>query len=166
MDAGGGDGGANKPPPISNVPYGLIGGVIGGVIGGLGIAFFAYKRWRERGVTTEMTTGFERRIFGRTAEEKAAALAAARAAGGDDELASDNPNYTHASRNAAPVKITGTRLRAKYSFHGEEEDEVDVPAGAALTAIELSAEGDWYVVKVDETGAIGCIPASYTVNAG
>ena len=154
--AGGGTGGTNRPPPPAPVfPVGAVAGGVVGALAALGAAFFAYKKYRERGVTVEMTTGFEKRIFGKAADDA-----------GPDALGagmeSDNPAYAHASRGArapAGAGVTGKRFRTRYSFHGDEEDELDVPAGADLTAIDRNEA--WLVARDESTGNIGVIPLSY-----
>ena len=188
--AGGGDGGADAPPPATTVNYGLIGGAVGGALGvgflGMAAGIFALRKYRERNVTTEMANTYERKIFGRNvavdddADAAAAAAAAAvgvgalgasLASGKDEQVASENPGYQHSSgagqqlvQSAATGKaVAGKRLRTRYSFHGTERDEVDVPAGASLTAVDRNDH--WTVVRVDETGAVGLIPNAYVLDA-
>ena len=151
--AGGGTGGTNRPPPPApNFPVGAVAGGVVGALAALGAAFFAYKKYRERGVTVEMTSGFEKRIFGNNGERTEALVPG---------MESENPAYQHGSkRGLAPLGgVTGKRFRTRYSFHGDEDDELDVPAGADLTGIEKNEA--WLVARDENTGNIGVIPLSY-----
>ena len=169
--AGGGTGGTNRPPPPAPVfPVGAVAGGVIGTLAALGAAFFAYKKYRERGVTVEMTSGFEQRIFG---GGKAAAGAGDDLIPAAEGMESENPAYAHASKRiggvvgggkAAGGNLTGKKFRTRYSFHGDEEDELDVPAGADLTAIDRNEA--WLVARDETTGNIGVIPLSYVTEVG
>jgi len=177
--AGGGDGGADAPPPATTANYGLIGGAIGGALGaafvGMAAGVFAIRKYRERNVTTDMAKTYERKIFGRNLDdqETAAAAGGAGALGGlviagGGNLSAQNPAYdggADAARTplATGKALIGKRLRTRYSFHGTEGDEVDVDAGEALTAIDRNEH--WTVVRVDMTGRVGLIPNAYVMEA-
>jgi hypothetical protein len=60
--------------------------------------------------------------------------------------------------------VIGMRLRSRYSFHGTESDELDVPPGRALTAIGRNA--DWWIAQDDLTQKIGVIPRTYVTELG
>ena len=76
--------------------------------------------------------------------------------------AADNPAFGHArGRAGAGAGVVGVQLRSRYSFHGDEADEVDVAAGALLTAIDRNEE--WWVVRVEDSGVIGVNPDTYVV---
>ena len=76
----------------------------------------------------------------------------------------ENPAYAHPSIQPVRVQetssvVAGLQLRTRYSFHGTEDDELDVPAGAALVAVDKN--DNWYVCEDEVTGRFGLIPASY-----
>ncbi|KAH9261295.1 hypothetical protein BASA81_000999 [Batrachochytrium salamandrivorans] len=50
-------------------------------------------------------------------------------------------------------------LRTRYSFHGDEIDELDVKAGVALLGISRNEQ--WWVALDESTSRVGVIPASY-----
>ena len=54
--------------------------------------------------------------------------------------------------------VEGRRLRANWSFHGTDTDEVDVRKGAEMTAMGRNSQ--WYLVSTDK-GELGLIPVSY-----
>ena len=78
----------------------------------------------------------------------------------NESIVTTNPLYD--SSHVAPIvqssEIEGRILKAKYSFHGVETDELNVASGETLTAIDKT--NDWYICK-DSKGQVGLIPASY-----
>jgi hypothetical protein len=54
---------------------------------------------------------------------------------------------------------TGIKLRTRYSFHGEVDDELDVGAGVSLTA--LGKNDLWWLCFDELSGKVGLIPSSY-----
>jgi hypothetical protein len=66
---------------------------------------------------------------------------------------------SRASVNAMDRTVHGAILRTRFSFHGVEEDELNVPAGTALVAIEKNDY--WYLCQDEHTGRFGLIPISY-----
>ena len=172
--AGGGTGGADAPPPATNLNYALIGGAIGGALGGafltMAAGVFALRKYRERNVSKEMANAYERKIFGRNLDDAgdgaaAGAVSATLVEDAGGHLSSKNPSYagddaaSAAASKAVGKTLAGRRLRTRFSFHGTEADEVDVPAGEVLTAIDGNEL--WTVVRVDLTGQVGVIPNTY-----
>jgi len=146
---------------------------------GLGAAVFAVRRYRlKRSLTQDLQNDMEDKIFKKGHEEDDATL------GADSSAMSSNPMYGHASVNrkggVAPLvtaagvvlssetpavtdtSVAGKLLRSRFSFHGTENDEIDVAAGEAMTAIERNA--DWYLVKLEGANKVGLIPATYVVD--
>jgi hypothetical protein len=52
-------------------------------------------------------------------------------------------------------------LRSRFSFHGDELDELNVSAGVALTGIALHPQ--WWLAMDDSTGRVGLIPTSFVM---
>ena len=162
VEAGGGTGGTNRPPPPpSNFPIGAVAGGVVGMLAALGAAFFAYKKYRERGVTVEMTDGFEQRIFGGNKATPVVEMMES------ENPAYENPGYAPASRRLggpnglAPGGVMGKRFRTRYSFHGDEGDELDVRAGVDLVGMDRNDA--WLIAHDEATGRVGVIPLSYVV---
>lgn len=75
----------------------------------------------------------------------------------DMQSASDNPGY--ASNNNNEAIAMRVPLRTRYSFHGGDYDELDIPAGVAL--LGLSRNNDWWVALDESSGKVGLVPLSY-----
>lgn len=59
------------------------------------------------------------------------------------------------------VGVEGKAFRARWSFHGTDSDEVDIPKGAVLAGIARNA--DWYLVRVEDDDSVGLVPVAYVV---
>ena len=74
----------------------------------------------------------------------------------------DNPLYVPKGDHGTVLVPRGTYLRTRFSFHGVDEDELDVAAGVSLLAIERN--DDWWVCQDETSGKFGLIPAAYVIN--
>jgi hypothetical protein len=59
------------------------------------------------------------------------------------------------------LDVEGRPMKARYSFHGTDDDEVDVDKNEPLIAIGRNPH--WVLVHVDRTKKIGLVPATYVV---
>lgn len=184
VTVGGGDGGVNRPNE-NEVDAGLVSGAALGSLFGLAAVVVLGRKFRDyRLQNAELTKEMEAQIFkGQIANNQLPPAQSSPAhtifslfksssqkskkdetsrnslvAASKDSFA-DNPLYLNEEEKIEESAVKGMVLRTRYSFHGTEQDELDVPAGTSLTAIERN--DNWYVCKDERTGKYGLIPSSY-----
>jgi len=134
----------------------IIGGVIGGFAAIMAGAFFIQRRRSRQQLEDGLKQAWAERLFGKerdlALEMQMVNTGDAEGTGGMAELAPVNP-----TEQTSDLRIP---LRTRFSFHGDPMgDELDVPAGAALTGI--SRNRAWWVAIDENTQTVGLIPATY-----
>ena len=184
--AGGGDGGANAPKDEGVSPGIISGAALGGLLALAGVVV-AGRRIRDRlAVNEQLANEMEMTLFrskdvtppapptgpktflgtmfksnndrkgSHSSVKKNNSLVAAE----DTRESMDNPLYAEANKpDSGTINVQGMVLRTRFSFHGIAEDELDVPAGTTLIAIEKNDQ--WYVCQDERTGIYGLIPATF-----
>jgi len=136
----------------------IIGGVVGGFAALLAGVFIVQRRRRDKRVENGLKQAWADRLFAKSTEDQL------ESAGGLSALSPASAMFEMSMpSNAAFVDSTQDMrvpLRTRFSFHGDAAtDELDVPAGVALTGVSRNRQ--WWVAIDESTQTVGLIPAAY-----
>jgi hypothetical protein len=128
----------------------IVGGVVGGLIAAAGLVFLMRRRSVNRRAELQV-------------EDMAAKIIKPKAS---THVSTPNPVFEseagEVASAAVPTTSTVTQLlRTRFSFHGDDMDELDVGAGVGLSG--LAEYPEWWLAVDDSTGQAGLIPSAFVM---